>query len=856
MRTKWISILIALSLIIIQPRRVHPVVALTDVDVITTYLLPDEHAVTYPYRLHENGRDYTLHFVVHGVFSPQSDRDLLAYPGSLINRKTVTAVLITVDGQVVEDETQINTLLSLWQAGYQLYHVQHLVDRLNWIDTENFSSDMSLVLKNPVFIQQMLQHAVTGQSTDYRRDAWRGILEDQRTPPASVQLITSTIQEELAAGTSLEDAISGIKDASEFIKGRGNMLPEWFKAVRRQFKGWKPELGNNGQYNLFGRLLSPSAVLQVFGYGARLLWITDLQSERAAWLPAYDAMFSDDYLRLEPEQTEAMWDVYEEAQDTSAQRWDILETIIKEVAFDSGAGLGQDALKIALTKKAVTVFGTKLTGHAVLAGLVAVDAGLTVADYLYGFDALYDNFQVAQESDLLRLRFRAGRIELEGRALQLTSGGTYDANLIRQYQVVYMLESLAAAQMVRSYADGMEATLKDNLISFLDPVRWLEGKERKQAIADLHQAALDGEADAEDTVLRPAWVPEAARLGLDRIALLARTVDDASAHFTQTGPTAYWKALNGGFGGAAVWTKNEGSQAQNTGQWSVLITETGVYRAQAYIPAPTGDITLPYSESAQYVIAGPSNGGNVVASQATAAGAWLDLGLYYVEAGQTVTVKLGDRTAEATGTRALVFDALQWVNVPLSEVPNLYDAVQVEPAFDVVIAGETAVLTLTIQNTGLMPWLPDDIVLVGGATNTKDAPASFVIEEKVPPGGVITETISLPITGTLSVWTLTYQMEQRGGRSFGQSMSAQAFVLPPELRDIEDELRRQAREVQEQGQQAAEDLARAIQEAIQQEIERQARKQLDQWCGGPVSTALLTSLALLRVSRRRPRDRP
>ncbi|MBP7692265.1 MAG: hypothetical protein KA764_10125 [Anaerolineales bacterium] len=248
----------------------------------------------------------------------------------------------------------------------------------------------------------------------------------------------------------------------------------------------------------------------------------------------------------------------------------------------------------------------------------------------------------------------------------------------------------------------------------------------------------------------------------------------------------------------------------------------------------------------------PQTTDEVVRSQADAAGTWLELGLYYIVAGQAVSVELLDQTAEPTGSRAVVFDAVQWVPVPLDEVPNPYNAAQVGAAYDIAVAGETAVLTFTVQNTGLLPWQDSEFVLAGDAENTKLAPAVFSIAAVIPPGGVVTYTVSLPVTGTLAVLTVAYQM-QRDGQAFGARLSGQVFVLPPELRQIEDGVRKQIDDWQSQGQQAVEDLLKQIQDAIQKEIETQARKQVDQFCGGAASTLGVAGVILWQTGRRRRR---
>lgn len=66
-----------------------------------------------------------------------------------------------------------------------------------------------------------------------------------------------------------------------------------------------------------------------------------------------------------------------------------------------------------------------------------------------------------------------------------------------------MIESLAAARMYRFYADGVDATEQENLVSNLNPINWFRGKKWRDAAAELRQMGLQIEAEAEETIGHP-----------------------------------------------------------------------------------------------------------------------------------------------------------------------------------------------------------------------------------------------------------------------------------------------------------------------------------------------------------------
>jgi len=256
----------------------------------------------------------------------------------------------------------------------------------------------------------------------------------------------------------------------------------------------------------------------VLSMGMRLLWLADLQQERADWLTDYQAFAVDD-AALDGDQSLAASTTTAEARDNWTQR----SIIILQFVRDNARDLALRATAEVLAKKWVEwswkTYGKRTTGHLVAGAASAVLLGFTIGNLLYGLDDLFDNFKAGERADELRHRFQAGRNHLQNEAAQWT-GGPYDGDLADKYRKVYMLESLAAAQMYRSYADGVDATVREGLLSLINPISWFNGKEWREAAQGIRDIAIQVERDAETQVGHPQFIQAAVALVNSRITVI------------------------------------------------------------------------------------------------------------------------------------------------------------------------------------------------------------------------------------------------------------------------------------------------------------------------------------------------
>jgi hypothetical protein len=552
------------------------------------------------------------------------------------------------------------------------------------------------------------------------------------------------------------------------------------------------------------------------------MWLSDLQDDRATWLDLYQ----DIPLRLgalDNEQLVASNTIIQEARSQWIQRFNIVTDFIQNESMEFLVDLGIDTLAKNWVKWSWEHAGKHIKGHNLAGVASSFVLGVTLGRLLYGLDDLHENFSLGFRVDELRRRFRDGRLELQTKTSN-QSTQIYDGELCAQYQAAYMLEALSAARMYRYYADGVDATVRENLITFLNPIAWFRGKEWRAAANELRQMGIQTEQEAEDTIGHPIFIDPALKLIRTRIAQVKLTVDDVSAGFKRSGNTSYWKSLETGYAGQATWTLNEEKQIVNFARWTPDLTQAGVYRVEAYIPKIDNQLPQLLTVSAAYTVSHLGIDTEIQKNQRFAAGDWLDLGVYYFNNDSTEFVELCDETGEAKGTSAIIFDAVRWT--PVEDYADLYNA---EAGnffiYDVILPGETAEIELQVKNTGIVPWQGDAFTFVPAMDNPPGAQQTLFLEQRVLPGETASWIVSVPSTGLDSIKSVHYQMYY-AGQAFGKVISGQIIILPEQIKDYEVGIRKKIEEWKSRGLEQGEELMTLILEEIEKELARQAENAL------------------------------
>lgn len=481
----------------------------------TSYAQPGERVVTIQPALSYGGHEYTVHYFSAGEYDRQDARMFSVATSDYFQRQGVTGLLITEDGQrVVDDEETLRLIFTLYPAAYLLYERQPL-GSLGLVD-DTFVDDLRKVTSNPLFIEQQIK-ALFSTRWEETSEALRGIITSQSAAPTDISDFGQIVRQGAEAGSDIESVVDKTLDAARFSNSRS--VRGVAKDIRGIFKSWKPVTEQATSYvELDGNRIEFFNALDVLSLSVRLVWLAGLQRERAEWLNEYQS-FATGNAAFDEDQRKANNLVSAEAQDNWARRSVIVLQFVRDNAVEMGIRVTTQKLADQWVKWSWKTYGKRTTGHLVAGAASAVLLGFTISNILYGLDDLYNNFQAGVRADEVRHRFREGRRQLQEQANR-RSDGPYDGQLAARFRVAYMLESLAAAQMHRVYADGVEATVRQGFLSLINPISWFKGKEWREAAQEMRSIADRIEGDAETEIGHPEFIDAAIVLASSRIPVI------------------------------------------------------------------------------------------------------------------------------------------------------------------------------------------------------------------------------------------------------------------------------------------------------------------------------------------------
>lgn len=510
----------------------------------------DAATVTIRPPLFYNGHLYTVEYRATGDYRSDSSA-LFAYASSeRFKELGITDLLVRRDGEPVFDEEELYQVFLLYTAADALYR-QLPYDPSSYIPP-SIREDLQRVTQNPWFIEQYLMGLFASRE-EQTLEALRAILTPQLKTEA-VEQLTDKIGRAMEQGNTAVEAADQAIEAMRFSNNRA--FRNLQKDIRRAFQKWRPVTEQGTSFVDIGDArIEFFNALDVIALGAQLLWAAQLNSERAEWLALYWSQPYAGEAALDADQQSAAMKGYAESQEVFAQRANIILQFAREQMVGVGYRLGTDRLARLWVQGSWKFFGKRTTGHLMAGAASAALLGLSLGNLLYNLDEMVSNFRVAERADELRVCFRAGREQLQRRARQ-SAGDVYDGQLAEAFRAAYMLEALSAAQIYRSYADGVDATLKKGWLSRLNPVNWFKGTEWSEAVAGLRELADTGERNADNAIGHPPYIDTAVALALET-ALSARAAAPMFFVIIQPGETALL-VIELRNTGAAVWTPEQG----------------------------------------------------------------------------------------------------------------------------------------------------------------------------------------------------------------------------------------------------------------------------------------------------------
>ena len=504
-------LLICLVVLAGLPHSVRSQAAAVDV---TSYARPGEQSVTVQPSMRYMGHEYTVHYFTSAATGRSDAWIFVGATPEYFQQQQITGFLVTADGnRVIEDEETLRRIFGLYPAAYLLYTAETPTN-LGLVDDE-FVNELRNITRNPFFVEQQIG-ALFNTRAEENAEALRGLLAHHTEPADVIDEFGEQLRRSVETSGSVIASVDETLEAARFSNSR--QVRNVAKGVRDVFGQWKPVTDQvQSSVEVAGKQIELFDALDVLALSVKLLWLSELQHDRAQWLNDY-LDFAVGEAAFDGDQLTANGIVQTEARNDWLRRGVIIMQFVRDTTWGSTVRLGGKVIADAWVKWSWKTFGKRTTGHLVAGAASAAILGFTVSSLIMGLDDLYTNFKTGERSDELRRKFRAGRLQLSRQARSLGES-MYDGDLAVRYRAAYMLESLAAAQMYRTYADGVEATVRKGWLAAINPIAWFRGEEWREAVRGLREIADSVEQEAEEAVGHPVFVDAAVALVAERVFL-------------------------------------------------------------------------------------------------------------------------------------------------------------------------------------------------------------------------------------------------------------------------------------------------------------------------------------------------
>jgi hypothetical protein len=491
--------------------------------ILNRYLLPNERVVTLQPGLRYQGRLYEISYFTTGSLVLTKPIVIGIATPEYFTQQKITGILVTVDGAVVDDTAEVREILSLYRAAYHLYERAQSgpYGYTDFYPFDAFRDDLKKVTQSIAFAPQRIAGSFDTQS-QRKEEALRAMMTNQQPAPALLKEFDEAVQKGLRAGFDIGTVADQVLTVDKFSNNRNIRIHA--AKLRTRFAEWRPVTsklsysigkGNNS--------IELGNALDIIRLASQLYFMEEFEQDRVRLLQDYQGFFTQGPGSLDTATSDAVTTVIAESNDDLQRRETMVQEFAKDQLITLATRMTTKDLSASWVKISWKLLGKRIRGHRAAGAASKVVLVYSLASILYGLDDIYSNFVVAESADDLRQTFVAGRLDLQAAAKR--GGATeFDAELARKFRTAYMLENLAAAQAFRSYADGVDATtVKKNWLSILSPVTWINfarGEDWAKAAQELRDIGTKIERDAEEEVIRPAFLDVAVALILNRLELV------------------------------------------------------------------------------------------------------------------------------------------------------------------------------------------------------------------------------------------------------------------------------------------------------------------------------------------------
>ncbi len=428
-------------------------------------------------------------------------------------RRRITRIVVSRDGVAVADPNELADVFWAYTAAALLY------DRATDFDLgsipSTFRDDLHRVTTNPLFIDQRLKAALKGPQQE-TLEALRAILAPSSASREVTALIADT-QAEVEDGHRVVNAVGDVIETMKWSESRS--LRAIQRDVGRAFADWRPvAVAGSAHLDIGGQQIELLNGLDVIAFGLRVIALGDLSADRAEWLVTYRAIHAPPDGELNDDQSAAAGTAIDEAAIAGVQELDVFGEFVREEAVEFAGRVGEKVIAENAAKWLANRAGLQFSVHRMVSAAGAVGIGLTLGEVLLGTGEMYSHMRIAERADELRLRGRATRLVMQREVRGGDPPAEFNGDLAMEYRSAYMLESLAAAQAHRSYADGVGAMVEPGLRQKLNPVSWIKGDEWRAAVQGLRAIAAAEESAAEAETGHPAYVAAAVTLAVESVS--------------------------------------------------------------------------------------------------------------------------------------------------------------------------------------------------------------------------------------------------------------------------------------------------------------------------------------------------
>lgn len=429
-----------------------------------------------------------------------------------LDERGIRALLVTRNDRVADDEETIRNILLLARTSYML-HRTTLPEAVTPID-EGLVDQVESLRENPIFVAAFAEQYVRAlfeTRKEQSAEALVGILTAQQ---GKVDVGAEFSKDVMVAVDSLGNAGEALDYTIQVAKYSNDpKIRALAKRSREVLKDWKKasEQGRSFMDTRGGRIEFANG-LEILGFGVQMVFLSDLQKERSDWLALYREHFRSGNAAPDKDQLGAISLAQAEVENDWLRRGVMTLDFVRDKASELSVKWAAERLAREWVEFSWKQWGTRTTGHLAAGAASKILLAYTLANLLYGMNDIWNNFTTADRAAELLERFRAGRLELQGRDWA-EEPKQYDGDLAEAYRVAYLLEAFSGCQVYRSYAEGVASSRA--ILALADLV---SGGQWTLAIEGFRRLADQYEKDAENRLGHPDLIDRAVEMAVARIA--------------------------------------------------------------------------------------------------------------------------------------------------------------------------------------------------------------------------------------------------------------------------------------------------------------------------------------------------